>query len=62
MSELVDKLKPHVVTIARLAKRGDNAARQIIDLYELHRAAPRDPGAYGLCMAALDQWLKKKAT
>lgn len=60
MSELVDRLKPHVIEISRLAKRGNPHAREIVELYELHRSCPRDPGAYGLCMAALTEWLKKR--
>lgn len=54
--QLVAMLKPFVQDIKDSAACGNPHAKQIINLYELHRACPSDPGAIGLCHAAFELW------
>lgn len=57
---LYDKLVPYAKTIKAEAVAGNELARRVILLYELHHKSPFDPGAQGLCEAALDAWLEKR--
>lgn len=57
---LTERLRPHVATLTAEAMLGDQQAQQVIDLYQLHVAAPQDPGAPALCHAAMDEWLKRR--
>lgn len=57
INPLTERLQPFVAAIEAAAAIGDSHARQIIKLYQLHVKCPADPGAYGLCQAAFDQWL-----
>ncbi len=57
---LADKIKPHVPEIVAAHNAGDNAATQIITLYEMHRRSPSDPGAPALCEAAFDDWFRTR--
>lgn len=58
---LASRLKPHVATIEAAAAAGDQGAKQIIDLYQMHVRLPSDPGAPALCAAAFDDWLRKRS-
>ena len=60
MRTLADWLRPHVKDIEEAARAGDEDALAIIRLYEMHRAAPNDPGASSLCRTQFDEWMKKR--
>jgi hypothetical protein len=55
---LTEKLRPHVAALEAAAAKGDTRAREVIVLYRMYIRCPRDPGAYGLCHAAFDDWLR----
>lgn len=57
---LADKLRPYVSRIEAAIKAGDEKARQIVTLYEMHRASPSDPAAPALCEVAFDDWMKEQ--
>ena len=56
-NSLTEKVRPHVQALQDAAAKGDNKAQQVINLYQLYVNFP-EPGAEGLCSAALDDWLK----
>ena len=58
---VADLLRPHVPDIKADAAAGNVKAQFIIDMYEMHRACPRDPGAHGLCIAAFEDWQRERA-
>jgi len=53
---LTELLRPHVAALKASAAMGNQAAQQVIDLYQMHIAARHDPGAPALCEAAFKQW------
>lgn len=57
---LTETLRPHVKAIKADAESGNPRAREIITLYEMHRDCPNDPGAYGCCQAAFDEWWRDR--
>lgn len=56
MSDLTEKLRPHVKDIMESAAAGNDHAAAVMTLYGMHRKCPGDPGAIGLCEAAFDDW------
>ena len=57
---LSERIKPYVERIETQAARGDSLAQQIINLYEMWRAVPNDPGSHGLCEGAFVHWLHRE--
>lgn len=53
-------VKPHVEALIQAKNRGDKNAAQVIICYNMHVQCPGDPGAVGLCEAALGAWLRSK--
>lgn len=60
VNPLTELLRPHVEAIEAAVMKGDKQAAQIITLYQMHIACPRDPGASALCKAAFDAWRSKR--
>lgn len=62
MRDITEELRPYVARIQRDCQSGSGErqkhAAAIINLHTMHCRAPQDPGAYGLCCAAFDEWLK----
>lgn len=61
MRDITAEIKPHVTAIIADANSGEVnkrsiAASRVISLHRMHCSAPQDPGAYGLCCAAFDEW------
>lgn len=54
---LADKLRPHVDALMRDAKNGNHHAKEVITLYQMHRASPTDPAAPTLCECHFADWL-----
>ena len=57
---VADTLRPHVAEVEADAAAGDAKAQRVIDLYEMHRTCPNDPGARGLCLAAFADWKRDR--
>lgn len=62
MNPLTELLRPHVATLETEARAGDAKARQVINLYQMHVACPRDPAAPAFCRAAFEEWLAGHTT
>ena len=64
MSDITEKLRPHVAAIQEDVKGGDLELRRhaaaIINLHCMHVDCPGDPGAPALCEAAFNEWKKAK--
>lgn len=60
MTDLVEKLKPHVKAIMDDAAAGDFRAKEIITLYRMWERCPSDHAAPALCEATFNDWLKRK--
>lgn len=59
-NHLTELLRPHVGALKAAADGGDGLARNVITLYEMHRACPSDPGAPALCEATFSDWLRAR--
>lgn len=57
---LTEMLRPYVKAIKADAEIGNPRAIEIIKFYEMHRDATSDPGAYGCCQAAFDEWRRER--
>jgi hypothetical protein len=55
---LAELLRPHAIAIDRAAAMGDQKAKQIVALYNMHVSCPREPAAPVLCAAAFEDWRK----
>lgn len=60
MEQVYDYLKVNGLKIGELAKKGNKLARQIIGLYDMHHKCPGDPGAQGLLMASLEEYIEDR--
>jgi isocitrate lyase len=58
MRDITAEIKPFVKEIIADAGAGQSDAAKVIQLHRMHCSAPNDPGAYGLCCAAFDDWKK----
>lgn len=56
--EFYDALEQDAPSLKADHLDGEEQATRVIELYEMHRKVPADPGALGLCMAAYDEWRK----
>jgi hypothetical protein len=59
MRDITAELKPFVDDIVEDARKGQSDALNVIRSHKMHCAAPNDPGAYGICCAAFDDWKKR---
>lgn len=57
---LTEKLRPHVADIEASAAKGNVRAKEVITLYGMYCRCP-DPGSFGLCNAAFDEWHSSRA-
>lgn len=53
-----ENIRADATAISKAADSGNAKAKQIINLHEMCRAFP-EPGAYGLMLAAYDDWKAK---
>ena len=56
--DITEEIKPYVKEIVADADKDQSDAIAVITAHRLHCAAPRDPGAFGICCAAFDEWKK----
>jgi hypothetical protein len=50
-------LRPHVEELKKAAAEGNAKATEVINLYRLYYACPRDIVPYVLCFMAFDDWI-----
>ena len=60
VNPLTEKLRSYVEEIKFEAKLGNIKAQQIIKLYRMHCDCPNDQGAFALCEATFDDWIKNR--
>lgn len=59
VAALLRRLECHGSAVGTAARSGDADALQVVTLYKMLFDCPSDPGALGLCEAALDAFLRK---
>lgn len=57
---LADELRPYVEELKADKAAGNQKAKQVISLYQMHVACPQDPVAPALCKTAFEDWKKAK--
>ena len=60
MRDITEEMKPYIKEIVADADNDQSDAIAIITAHRLHCAAPKDPGAYGICCADASRGFRKR--